>query len=160
MGTATVGVSVAPVRERRAAVDDGIHQTMCWDCYNACGIKVEITDGLGVRVRGDANHPGSKGYICTRGVHSLEIQDYVGRLKYPMIRVRKPGQRRGEGIWKRASWAEAVDVIVDGFQAVRKKYGPLSLCGMASNAYYTRGVAATLLMRSFGSPNSCGNDDT
>lgn len=149
----------APVWRAKARVPDGVHHTICWDCYNACGVSVEVKNGIGMRVRGDSAHPGSKGYVCIRGVNSLELQNYPGRLQYPMIRVRKPGQQRGEGIWKRASWEEAIEVIVDGFQAVRTKYGPLSLCAMASNAYYTRGVVATLLMRSFGSPNVCGNDD-
>jgi thiosulfate reductase / polysulfide reductase chain A len=159
MAAKVTGVPEAPVWQARARVEDGTHQTICWDCYNACGINVEVKNGIGVRVRGDAAHPGSKGYICIRGVNSLELQNYPGRLKYPMVRVRRPGQKRGEGVWKRASWDEAIDTIVDGFQAVREKYSPLSLCAMASNAYYTRGVAATLLMRSFGSPNVCGNDD-
>lgn len=159
MASVATGIIEAPTWQAKALVQDGTHRTICWDCYNACGISVEVKDGVGARVRGDATHPGTKGYVCIRGVNSLELQNYPGRLKYPMVRQRKRGQKRGEGVWKRASWAEAVDVIVEGFQGVREKYGPLSLCAMASNAYYTRGVVATLLMRSFGSPNICGNDD-
>jgi len=141
------------------AVGEGSHQTTCWDCFQGCGILVEIKHATPVKVRADRNHPGSKGYVCIRGVNSLEFQGHPSRLKYPMMRVRRPGQARGEGIWKRASWDEAIDAIVEGFRTTRVTYGPLALCTMVANTLFTRGVAVTLLMRAWGSPNVSINDD-
>ncbi|MBI2919326.1 MAG: molybdopterin-dependent oxidoreductase [Chloroflexi bacterium] len=47
------------------------------------------------------------------------------RILYPMLR--EPGSRRGEGRFRRISWDDALDIIVEKMEECRRKYGPYSL---------------------------------
>jgi anaerobic selenocysteine-containing dehydrogenase len=78
-----------------------------FDCPDACGLLVEVDGHRVVKVRGDPQHPYSRGTLCPkmvgyeRSVHSPE------RLTHPLIRT----GRKGAGEFRRASWEEAVALI-------------------------------------------------
>tara|TARA_Y100001970_G_scaffold290582_2_gene424843 strand:- start:5684 stop:7648 length:1965 start_codon:yes stop_codon:yes gene_type:complete len=72
--------------------------------------------------------------------------------------MRRSGSR-GSGQWDQISWDEALNEIADRLLAVRAKYGPESLIGAVSSAFFSRGAMVALLMRSLGSPNWMMNQD-
>ncbi len=57
------------------------------DCPDACGMLVTVRDGVAVRVRGDAEHPFTRGFLCGKVSHELERVYHSDRLKYPMRRL-------------------------------------------------------------------------
>jgi len=84
--------------------------TVCEMCVNKCTAWATIKDGIVKKLDPNPLFPKSKNMLCARGdagVHALYDPD---RLKYPLIRVGK----KGEGKFKRATWEEAYDAILNG----------------------------------------------
>ena len=132
------------------------YPTTCWECSTRCGARVTVRDGGIARIAPNPDHPGSRGAFCVKGIRgAAELTAHPDRLLHPM---RRDGSR-GAGQWRRITWEEALDEIADRMLAVGDKYGPLSLVGAVSSAFFSRGVAVALLMRALGSPNWMMNQD-
>ena len=119
-------------------------RTMCpMNCHpTLCGMLVDVEDGRLVSVQGDPDNPDSRGFLCIRGQASREIIDNPARLLDPLIRA-----RRGSEDWRRATWEEALDLIVDRMRAAGPDtVGAWSGHGLFANNYGTR-VASHLLRR-------------
>jgi anaerobic selenocysteine-containing dehydrogenase len=118
-------------------------RTMCpMNCHpTLCGMLVEVENGRVVKISGDPGNPDSAGFLCVRGHASREILDNPRRLLHPLLRA-----RRGDE-WRRASWSEALDLIVDRMRAVgREAVGTWSGHGLFANDYGTR-IHSNLLRR-------------
>ena len=61
-------------------------------------------DGRAVELRGDPEHPFTRGFLCQKVAHYLDRVYHPDRLLYPMRRV---GQK-GDGKFERISWDEAI----------------------------------------------------
>jgi anaerobic selenocysteine-containing dehydrogenase len=119
-------------------------RTMCpMNCHpTLCGMLVEIDHGRVVGVRGDPDNPDSRGFLCIRGQASREIIDNPLRLLHPLVRV-----ARGRDEWRRATWDEALDLVVARMRAAGPaSVGAWSGHGLFANNYGTR-VASHLLRR-------------
>jgi anaerobic selenocysteine-containing dehydrogenase len=90
------------------------------DCPDTCSWIVTVKDGEAVGLRGDPQHPFTRGWLCNK------VTDYLGyarspdRLLYPMRRVGP----KGAGELVRISWEEALDVIADRLGRVIATEGP------------------------------------
>lgn len=120
--------------------------------HGGCGLLVQIEDGQIVQVKGDKDHPRSRGYICSKGVASPERLNHPDRLLNPLRRV----GGRGEGRWESISWEEALASIAEKFNDVKSAYGAraVAFCHGAP-----RGLEFLLMFRlahTFGSPNVVG----
>jgi len=119
-------------------------RTMCpMNCHpTLCGMLVEIDHGRVVGVRGDPDNPDSRGFLCIRGQASREIIGNPLRLLHPLVRV-----ERGRDEWRRATWDEALDLVVARMRAAGPAtVGAWSGHGLFANNYGTR-VASHLLRR-------------
>jgi anaerobic selenocysteine-containing dehydrogenase len=61
----------------------------CNLCFVNCGIKVQLGGEDGrqiVKVRGDEDHPTSKGYICNKAARINYYQNNPSRLHSPLRR--------------------------------------------------------------------------
>ena len=84
--------------------------TLCEMCVNKCAAWAEVENGVLKKLDPNPFFPKSKNMLCARGdagVHALYDPD---RLKYPLIRIGK----KGEGKFKRATWDEAYEAILNG----------------------------------------------
>jgi anaerobic selenocysteine-containing dehydrogenase len=87
----------------------------CPLCEAACGILVDV-DGEQIRsIRGDADDPFSRGYICPKAAAIADIHHDPDRVRTPLIRE---GTR-----WREASWDEALDRAAEGLARVRQQHG-------------------------------------
>jgi anaerobic selenocysteine-containing dehydrogenase len=86
------------------------------DCPDTCGLVVTVEEDTGraVALRGDREHPFTKGFLCQKVNHYLDRVYHPDRLRYPMRRV----GRKGEGKFERISWAEAVQEIAAKFREI------------------------------------------
>ena len=62
------------------------HLSYCRICAAACGIVVTVDDGQVVKVRGDADHPVSRGYTCEKGRALPQWHHSTKRLNHPRLR--------------------------------------------------------------------------
>ena len=62
------------------------HLSFCRICAAACGIVVTVDDGSVVKVRGDADHPVSRGYTCEKGRALPQWHHSQKRLNHPRLR--------------------------------------------------------------------------
>jgi len=84
--------------------------TVCEMCVNKCTAYAHVEDGIVKKLDPNPHFPKSKNMLCARGdagVHALYDPD---RLKYPLIRTGK----KGSGEFRRATWDEAYDAILNG----------------------------------------------
>ena len=92
-----------------------VRTATCSLCEASCGILVD-TDGEHIRsIRGDAEDPFSRGYICPKAAALADLHDDPDRIRAPMIRE---GSR-----WREVPWDDALDRAADGLDRVRKRHG-------------------------------------
>src|SRR5687768_7805698 len=73
--------------------------TICFNCEAACGL-VAIVEKDSHRIRrfeGNPEHPGSRGRNCAKGPATLNQVTDPERIRYPLKRVGKRGEGKGEG---------------------------------------------------------------
>jgi anaerobic selenocysteine-containing dehydrogenase len=75
---------------------------------------VTVEDGRATRLRGDPDHPFTRGFLCQKVSRYLERVYHPGRLKYPMVR----SGPKGRGEFRRVSWEDAIGLIADRFRAI------------------------------------------
>ena len=79
--------------------------SVCRICSGACGLTVTIDDdGRATRVRGDREHPVTRGYICSKGA---DIPDQTTRAD----RLLRPMKRLEDGRFVEIPLAQALDEI-------------------------------------------------
>ena len=130
-----------------------VHHTACTlDCPDSCSLEVEVEDGRVTKVRAappEVAHPLTSGFICSK----------VGRISrhlYGEDRLLHPALRdgaSGDGDFRRLSWDDALDLIVERMAEAKMAFGaesvlPLSYGG--SNGLLTQDTADAILFRRFG----------
>jgi thiosulfate reductase / polysulfide reductase chain A len=128
----------------------------CWECSALCGSFLTIANGKVVRIAPNADHPGSRGAFCVKGIRALQEWTYQdARLRTPLRRVGE----RGSGQFAPISWDAALDEMAEGLVKVRDRHGPFAIAGAVSGAFFSRGVVMALLTRALGTPNWLINQD-
>lgn len=139
-------------------------KTLCPYCGVGCGLEVQPpalpgkatnrdAEGTPIwRVRGDRQHPSSRGRVCVKGATIAEALD-KDRLKYPMMRnsLDEP--------FRRVSWDEALDRIANRMRTVRVAYGTNALCMYGSGQFQTEDyyIAQKLMKGCLGTNNFDAN---
>lgn len=97
-----------------------IRRTACsFDCFDACGVLAEVQDGRILRLRGDPDHPFTRGALCHKVNRYLEERYYHSeRIVYPL--------RRSAAGWQRIGWEEALDLAAAKLEAARQQHGSLT----------------------------------
>ena len=93
-----------------------IRTTCPRDCYDGCGIAVELRDGQVARVLGDPDHPVSRGKLCGKCALAYNgvWRDRAARLAQPL---RRSGEK-GSGRFSEISWDDALAEIAERLQAI------------------------------------------
>src|SRR6266446_6871167 len=91
-------------------------ETACpLDCPDACSLAVRVHHGKIVTIDGSEKNPVTGGYICAKVRRFGERVYGPDRLLYPGIRI----GGKGEGRFRRVSWDEALERIVDRMKAAK-----------------------------------------
>ena len=126
---------------------DGYIASMCEMCVWRCGLIAKIKEGRVVKLEGNPEHPHSKGNLCPRGQSGLMNTYDPDRVLNPLIRVGK----RGEGLFRKASWDEALDLVATKMQTIKDTYGPEAM--VFSSTHNLSQPMFENLLYAFGSPN-------
>ncbi|MBR0715129.1 molybdopterin-dependent oxidoreductase [Bradyrhizobium liaoningense] len=89
------------------------------DCPDTCSILTTVEDGKAIAVRGNPDHPFTRGRLCVK-VNNYEERVYSDkRILHPLKRVGPKGSRQ----FQRISWDEAIDTIASRWKAIISEYG-------------------------------------
>jgi thiosulfate reductase/polysulfide reductase chain A len=159
LGAATAGVlavgQMLPPKVAQAAREaghinaagDGSVHSMCEMCVWRCGLIAKVKDGRVVKLDGNPEHPHSRGNLCPRGQSGLMNTYDPDRVLTPLVRVGK----RGEGLFRKTSWDEALDIVASNMLKIKEKYGAEAM--VFSSTHNLSQVQFENLLYAFGSPN-------
>jgi len=100
-----------------------VHSVCALDCPDCCSMLVQVENGRAIKLRGDPNHPITRGFLCGKVTQYLEREYSPDRLLHPQKRV----GAKGEGRFERISWDEALDTIAQRLGAIALQHGPESI---------------------------------
>jgi len=90
------------------------------DCPDCCALETEVDEhGRAVSVRGRADHPVTRGWLCAKVNRYLERVYHPERILYPMRRVGS----KGNGAFARISWEEAIAEITGRWRTIIAQHG-------------------------------------
>lgn len=133
---------------------DQVIRTACQGCHSECGVLVTVSEGKVVKIRGDAEHPVSRGHICVKGRNYADFLYHPDRLKYPL---RRTGEK-GEGKWQRVSWDDALDEIAVRLTAVKETHGSESIATLNGTGPRPSVFSTNFLAGALGTPNNVSTD--
>lgn len=90
-----------------------------YDCPDACGLLVEVENGRAVRVKGDPDHPMTRGLLCPKMNHYEHTVHSPRRLTTPLLRR----GAKGEGTFEPISWDRAIALICRKWEQLGATYG-------------------------------------
>jgi anaerobic selenocysteine-containing dehydrogenase len=93
------------------------------DCPDTCSWIVTVKDVEPIGLRGDPDHPFTRGALCNKVADYLDYRRSPDRLLYPMRRI----GAKGEGKFTRISWDEALETITAQLRAAIATYGAESI---------------------------------
>ena len=85
------------------------------DCPDTCVWNVTVADGRAVSLRGDPDHPTTKGQLCPKVNRFLDRVYHSDRVLHPLVRVGP----KGTGRFEPTTWEDAVERIAARLGALR-----------------------------------------
>jgi ferredoxin-nitrate reductase len=136
---------------RITAEPDRWVQSACVLCSNGCALDIAVKDGRIVGVRGRAVDAVNKGRLGPKGLNGWEANNSADRLLHPLVRTR--------GKLRRATWNEAMDLVVERTKQVRERYSASAIGFYTTGQlfleeYYTLGL---ITKAGLGTPHADGN---
>ncbi len=89
------------------------------DCPDTCSMVYEVKGGKLVDVRGNKDHPMTRGGLCVKLKDFHDHHANPDRLMYPL---RRKGPK-GSGQWERITWEEAISEIGRRWRAIIAEHG-------------------------------------
>jgi Anaerobic dehydrogenases, typically selenocysteine-containing len=133
------------------------------DCPDTCSMVFEVEDGKLAGVRGNKDHPMTRGGLCVKLKDYEKRHYHPDRLLYPMRRTGPKGSKQ----FKRITWNEALDEITAKWKEIIKEYGPQAIIPYSylghqglvhglngGDAFFNR-LGATVCERTFCGEGSC-----
>jgi anaerobic selenocysteine-containing dehydrogenase len=126
------------------------HKSACNLCYVNCGVEIEVLgDGADARlgrVRGDPEHPRTRGYLCNK---AQAIPAYV----HHDDRLTSPLRRRADGTHEAIDWDTAIREIAARLRDISTRHGPetIALYGGGGQGNHAGGAFANSFLRALGS---------
>ena len=88
---------------------DNWYATLCDQCPEREGIIVRVMEGRAKKIRGNPRYPTNQGKQSARCEAGLQALYHPDRISKPMVRS---GGTRTSGLFRRADWNEAIDMVV------------------------------------------------
>jgi thiosulfate reductase/polysulfide reductase chain A len=124
------------------------YPTYCEVCFWKCAGWTYVDKKGDIRkIIGNNDDPHCSGRLCPRGTGGVGMYYDEDRLKTPLIRETKAD---GTQYYREASWDEALDLMAEKMEKLRKEHGPECL---ALFSHGTGGKMLTHLVKAFGTPN-------
>lgn len=89
------------------------------DCPDTCGLLARVENGRITAVKGDPDHPYTKGFICRKAGYFPEHVHAAERILEPLKRT----GLKGSGRFSPITWDAAIDEIAQKMASVAHQYG-------------------------------------
>ena len=97
-----------------------VHGACPHDCPDCCALETEVDEhGRAVSIRGRADHPITRGWLCAKVNRYLDRVYHPERILYPMRRVGP----KGSGEFARITWEEAIAEITVRWRDIISQQG-------------------------------------
>lgn len=93
------------------------------DCPDTCSMVFEVENGKLTGVKGNADHPMTRGGLCVKLKDYEKRHYHPDRLLYPLRRSGAKGSKQ----FTRVSWTEALTEITSRWQAIIAEHGPQAI---------------------------------
>ncbi len=133
------------------------------DCPDTCAMIFEVENGVLTGVKGNPEHPMTRGGLCVKLKDYEKRHHHPDRLLYPMRRTGPKGSKEFE----RISWDDALNEITTRWKAIIDEYGPEAILPYSylghqglvhglngGDAFFNR-MGATVCERTFCGEGSC-----
>lgn len=125
-----------------------LHRSFCRLCLNGCALKVEVENGVAVKVGGDKDNPVYRGFTCVKGREQ-------GRLLADPRRLRHSLRRKPDGSFEPIGSRDAIGEIAARLETIADRHGRAAIAGYLGT--YFAASAATMpffggFMPALGSP--------
>ncbi len=91
----------------------------CKDCPDTCGLLVKVENGRITAVKGDPDHPFTRGFICRKAKYFPQHVHHPERILTPL----KRNGSKGSGAFKPVTWEDALGEISERMSGVIERYG-------------------------------------
>jgi anaerobic selenocysteine-containing dehydrogenase len=127
------------------AARESWQKTACIICALNCGLEVQTEGRRITKIRGDDDHPVSKGYVCEKSQRLDRYQNGADRLSSPM-------RRRPDGTYESIDWDTAIREIAAKFKSIRERHGGESILyyGGANQGSHLGGTYADSTQKALG----------
>ncbi len=98
-------------------------RTTCPYCGVGCQQWLHVRNGKIVKVTGVEDAEPNQGRLCVKGRYGYDFIYSDERLKTPLIKE--------NGLFREASWDEALDLVTQKFKQIIAKHGPDALAGVS-----------------------------
>jgi len=95
------------------------HSVCALDCPDCCSLLINVENGHGSKLRGNLEHPVTRGFLCGKVAQYLEREYHPDRLLYPQRRV----GAKGAGRFERITWDQALDTIAARLRSIAEEFG-------------------------------------
>jgi len=119
-------------KKKRIQQMDQWHKTYCPYCGVGCGLDVGIKDGAVAKVRGDTDHPSTKGDVCLKPIYLPRALDTPDRIREPLVRTSDYREKL-----EPVSWDTVTQYIADSFTEIINTYGPDAIAFYGSGQFST-----------------------
>ena len=93
--------------------------SICSGCYNLCGVKIRVVEGVPISIEGvPESDLGGQGGMCGKGVATIMDFHDPNRIKYPVKRTNPKKGVYEDPKWERISWEEALDTIAQKLKPI------------------------------------------
>lgn len=126
-----VSEAEAEMRERRTKKT----KTVCTYCGVGCTFDMWTRDRHILKVE-PSEGPANGISTCIKGKFAWDYVNSKGRLMKPLIRTQKENgtqNKNGADTFREATWDEALNLIAEQFQKIKRRHGPDALAFIASS---------------------------
>jgi anaerobic selenocysteine-containing dehydrogenase len=109
---------------------DVLHTACTLDCPDACSLAVTVTDGRITNIDASPLNELTQGWICSKVKRQAKRVYAPERVMTPLIRI----GAKGEGIFREATWDEAMALIGTRMHAAVDSAGPDAIVGFTYNS--------------------------
>jgi formate dehydrogenase major subunit len=104
---------------------DSTVTTTCGYCGVGCRLEAHVAGGRIASISPTLDGPANEGHTCLKGRFAHQFSRKRDRLASPLIRE--------HGVFRNATWEEAIDRIVSELTRIKGAHGPDAIAGLASS---------------------------